>query len=48
MTGLLVFACIIMAIILAVVLVAKQRGTNIEGLFKVDSSKYFKIVDDIK
>ena len=29
MTGLLVFACIIMAIILAVVLVAKQHGTNI-------------------
>lgn len=48
MTGLLVFACIIMAVILAVVLVAKQRDTNIEGLFKVDSSKYFKIVDDIK
>ena len=48
MTGLLVFACIIMAIILTVVLVAKKRDTNIEGLFKVDSSKYFKIVDDIK
>lgn len=48
MTGLLVFACIIMAVILAVVLVAKHRDTNIEGLFKVDSSKYFKIVDDIK
>ena len=48
MTGLLVFACITMAIILAVVLVAKRQGTNIEGLFKVDSSKYFKIIDDIK
>ena len=48
MTALLIIACFIMAIILVAVLMAKSRGTDLHGLLSVDSSKYFKIIDDIK
>lgn len=48
MTALLIIACFIMAIILTAVLVAKSRDTDLQGLLSVDSSKYFKIIDDIK
>lgn len=48
MTALLIFACLIMGSILAAVLVAKSNGTDLHGLFSVNSSKYFKMIDDIK
>lgn len=48
MSALIIIACVIMAIILAFVLVAKSHGTDLHGLLSVDSSKYFKIIDDIK
>jgi len=48
MTALLVIACFIMGAILAAVLVAKSRGTDLHGLLDVDSGKYFKMIDDIK
>lgn len=48
MTALIIIACFIMVLILTAVLVAKSRGTDLHGLLSVDSSKYFKIIDDIK
>lgn len=48
MTALLIIATIIMGCILGAILVAKSRGTDLHGLLSVDSSKYFKMIDDIK
>lgn len=48
MTTLLIIACFIMTVILFALLVAKSKGTDLHGLLSVDSSKYFKIIDDVK
>lgn len=48
MSALLIVMCLLMAILLIVVKIANKRGTDILGLFAVDVSNYFKIIDKSK
>ena len=48
MTFLLVLAVILLSVFLIAILIAKSRGTNIQGLLSIDVSKYTKLIDRVK